>query len=134
MLWLGVMEVEQMPETQKLTLPVVNLARKNDDFRKVLWTGDKTQQVLMAIPEEGEIGGEVHEGHDQLLYFVAGTVIAKIGDVETTIADVDVSIVPSGVLHNFRNAGSGMLKLFATYSPPEHAPGTEHATKAEADQ
>jgi hypothetical protein len=26
-----------------------------------------------------------------------------------------------------------MLKLFTTYSPPEHKPGTEHATKAEAD-
>ncbi|SEO26215.1 Mannose-6-phosphate isomerase, cupin superfamily [Pseudorhodobacter antarcticus] len=126
-----------MSETQKLTLPVVNLARKNDEFRKVLWTGDKTQLVLMAIPERGEIGGEVHEGHeghDQLLYFVAGTGIAKIGDVETTIADGDVSIVPSGVFHNFRNTGSGMLKLFTTYSPPEHTPGTEHATKRDADQ
>lgn len=123
-----------MSETQKLTPPVVNLARKNDEFRKVLWTGDKTQLVLMAIPERGEIGGELHEGHDQLLYFVAGTGIAKIGDVETTIADGDVSIVPSGVFHNFRNTGSGMLKLFTTYSPPDHAPGTEHATKRDADQ
>ena len=39
----------------------------------------------------------------------------------------------SGVFHSFRNTGSGMLKLFTTYSPPEHEPGTEHATKAEAD-
>jgi mannose-6-phosphate isomerase-like protein (cupin superfamily) len=128
------MEVEQMPETKKMTLPVVDLARKNDEFRKVLWTGDKTQLVLMAIPEGGEIGGEVHKGHDQLLYFVAGTGVAKIGDVETTVADGDVSIVPSGVFHNFRNTGSGMLKLFTTYSPPEHEPGTEHATKAEANE
>ena len=122
-----------MSETQKMSLPVVKLARENDEFRKVLWTGDNTQLVLMAIPEGGEIGGEVHEGHDQLLYFVAGTGVAKIGDVETEIADGDVSIVPSGQFHNFRNTGSGMLKLFTTYSPPEHAPGTEHATKAEAD-
>jgi len=34
---------------------------------------------------------------------------------------------------NFRNTGSGMLKLFTTYSPPEHEPGTEYATKAEAE-
>jgi len=122
-----------MSETQKMTLPVVDLARENDEFRKVLWTGDKTQLVLMAIPEGGEIGGEVHEGHDQLLYFVSGSGVAKIGDVETTVADGDVSIVPSGSFHNFRNTGSGMLKLFTTYSPPEHEPGTEHATKAEAD-
>jgi len=122
-----------MTETQNLSLPVVTLARENEEFRKVLWTGDKTQLVLMAIPEDGEIGGEVHEGHDQLLYFVAGSGLAKIGEVETKITDGDVSIVPSGTFHNFRNTGSGMLKLFTTYSPPEHAPGTEHATKTEAD-
>ncbi|MFN4130752.1 MAG: cupin domain-containing protein [Paracoccaceae bacterium] len=122
-----------MPETQKLSLPVVELARQNDEFRQVLWTGEMTQLVLMAIPEGGEIGGEVHKGHDQLLYFVAGSGIAKIGETESAIADGDVSIVPSGVFHNFSNTGAGMLKLFTTYSPPEHEPGTEHATKAEAD-
>ncbi len=119
-----------MLETQEMTLPVVDLARENGEFRKVLWTGDMTQLVLMAIPE----GGEVHEQHDQLLYFVAGTGVARIGDVETDIADGDVSIVPSGVFHNFRNTGSGMLKLFTTYSQPEHEPGSEHATKADADE
>jgi mannose-6-phosphate isomerase-like protein (cupin superfamily) len=122
-----------MSETRTLSLPVVDLARENDEFRKVLWTGEKTQLVLMAIPEGGEIGGEVHEGHDQLLYFVEGTGMAKIGEAECEVVDGDVSIVPSGTFHNFRNTGSGMLKLSTTYSPPEHEPGTEHATRSEAD-
>ena len=120
-----------MPETQKMTLPVVDLSRKTDGSRKVLWTGDKTQLVLMAIPEGGEIGGE---WHDQLLYFVAGTGVVKIGDVETTVADGDISIVPSGVFHNFRNIGASRLKLLTPYSPSEHTPGTEHAIKVEAGQ
>lgn len=122
-----------MSEVQKLTLPVVDLARENEQFRQVLWTGENVQLVLMAIPEGGEIGGEVHKGHDQLLYFVAGTGVAKIGEVEAEVTDGDVSIVPSGAFHNFRNTGSGVLKLFTTYSPPEHDAGTQHATKAEAD-
>ncbi len=122
-----------MSETTKLALPVVQLARENEEFRKVLWTGEQAQLVLMAIPEGGEIGGEVHEGHDQLLYFVAGSGVARIGETECAIGDGDVAIVPSGTFHNFRNTGSGMLKLFTTYSPPEHAPGTEHVTKSEAD-
>ncbi len=121
-----------MPETSKVTLPIARLARENEEFRKVLWTGEKTQLVLMAIPEGCEIGGEVHEGHDQLLYFVAGTGEAKIGDTIGPVGEGDVAIVPSGAYHNFRNTGSGMLKLYTTYSPPEHAPGTEHATKSEA--
>lgn len=123
-----------MTETSKHTLPIVQLARENDEFRKVIWTGEKTQLVLMAIPEGGEIGGEVHEGHDQLLYFVAGSGKARIGEIENEVTEGDVSIVPSGVYHNFINTGIGMLKLFTTYSPPEHEPGTEHVTKAESEQ
>jgi mannose-6-phosphate isomerase-like protein (cupin superfamily) len=122
-----------MAEVDRLTFPIAEMARTNDEFRQVVWTGDKTQLVLMAIPEGGEIGGEVHEGHDQLLYFVEGTGRAVIGDTEATVAAGDVSVVPSGTFHNFTNTGAGMLKLYTTYSPPEHAPGTEHETKAEAD-
>lgn len=122
-----------MSEHETLVMPIAKMARSNDKFRDVVWTGDKTQLVLMAIPEGGEIGGEVHEGHDQLLYFVAGSGVARIGETECKIADGDVSIVPSGVFHNFRNTGSGMLKLFTTYSPPEHERGTEHATKSDAE-
>lgn len=55
-----------------------------------------------------EIGGEVHVGHDQLLYFVAGSGLATIGETETEVADGDVSIVLSGVFHNFRNTGSDL--------------------------
>lgn len=122
-----------MTETTKRTLPVVQMALDNEEFRQVIWTGEQTQLVLMAIPEGGEIGAETHEGHDQMLYFVAGSGLAKIGDTEYPVREGDVSIVPSGVFHNFKNTGKGMLKLFTTYSPPEHEPGTEHATKAEAE-
>ena len=122
-----------MAETNKLNIPVVQMARDNTKFRDTIWTGDKSQLVLMAIPEGGEIGGEVHKGHDQLLYFVSGTGKAKIGETEYDVAEGDVSIVPSGQFHNFRNTGTGPLKLYTTYSPPEHEPGTEHETKADAD-
>lgn len=120
-------------ETTELTLPIARLARENEEFRKVLWTGDKTQLVLMAIPEGGEIGGEVHEGRDQLLWFVSGTGEAWIGETTVPIGEGDVAIVPSGASHNFRNTGSDMLKLYTTYSPPEHEPGTQNATKGEAE-
>ncbi|MDZ7680888.1 MAG: cupin domain-containing protein [Fodinibius sp.] len=122
-----------MKEVNETTLPIVKMAKENDEFRQVLWTGDNTQLVLMAIPAGGEIGGEVHEGHDQLLYFVEGEGQATIGDTKVPVGAGEVSIVPSGTFHNFRNTGNGMLKLYTTYSPPEHAPGTEHETKKQAD-
>lgn len=121
-----------MKETDKTTLPIVRMARENEEFRQVIWTGENSQLVLMAIAEGGEIGGEVHEGHDQLLWFVEGEGLAKIGEREEAVRAGDVSIVPSGSWHNFRNTGRGMLKLYTTYSPPEHEPGTEQATKPDS--
>lgn len=122
-----------MQETEKTTIPIVQMAKENSDYRKVVMTGDKIQVVLMAIPEGGEIGGETHEGHDQVLIFVAGNGSAQIGDTVVPIAEGHLSFVPSGIFHNFINTGQGPLKLYTMYGPPEHEAGTEHATKAEAD-
>jgi len=44
-----------MSEKHKLALPVVEYARENDEFRKVLWTDDKTRLELMVVP-----GGSEH--------------------------------------------------------------------------
>jgi mannose-6-phosphate isomerase-like protein (cupin superfamily) len=41
--------------------------------------------------------------------------------------------VPAGTRHNLANTGTQDLRLFTVYSPPQHAPGTIHRTKAEAD-
>lgn len=122
-----------MDKTDKTTLPIVQMAKENSEFRKVVTTGEKMQVVLMAIPEGDEIGGETHEGHDQVLLFVEGSGKAKIGDTVTPVGEGHMSFVPSGAYHNFINDGEGPLKLYTMYSPPEHEPGTEHATKAEAE-
>ena len=121
-----------MQETDKTTLPIVQMAKDNDQFRKVVKTGDKMQVVLMAIAENDEIGGETHEGHDQVLIFVSGSGKAKIGETVVPVSAGHMSFVPSGAYHNFINDGQGPLKLYTMYSPPEHAPGTEHRTKDDA--
>jgi mannose-6-phosphate isomerase-like protein (cupin superfamily) len=41
--------------------------------------------------------------------------------------------VRAGTRHNFLNTGDQPLRLITIYAPPEHAPGTVHQTKAEAD-
>jgi mannose-6-phosphate isomerase-like protein (cupin superfamily) len=122
-----------MEEATKTTVPIVQMARENSQFRKVIMTGEKMQVVLMAIPPGGEIGAETHEGHDQVLIFVAGTGKAQIGDTVTSVGEGHLSFVPSGAFHNFINDGAGPLKLFTMYGPPEHEAGIEHATKAVAD-
>jgi mannose-6-phosphate isomerase-like protein (cupin superfamily) len=41
--------------------------------------------------------------------------------------------VLAGTRHNLVNEGTGDLKLYTVYAPPQHAEGTIHRTKAEAD-
>jgi mannose-6-phosphate isomerase-like protein (cupin superfamily) len=109
-------------------------AEKYADFRRVLWTGEKTQLVIMTIPPGGEIGEEVHEDIDQILTFVSGTGEAKVGGATKKVAQGDLVVVPAGTKHNFVNAGPNPLVLYTVYGPPEHADKAVHKTKEEADE
>jgi mannose-6-phosphate isomerase-like protein (cupin superfamily) len=109
-------------------------AEQNPDFRRVLWTGEHTQLVIMTIPPGGEIGEEVHEDTDQILTFVSGTGKAIVSGSERNVAQGDLVVVPAGLKHNFVNTGPLPLVLYTVYGPPEHADGAVHATKEEADR
>ena len=108
-------------------------AEKSPDFRRVLWTGEHSQLVIMTIPPDGEIGEEVHEDLDQILTFVSGTGKAIVGGAEKNVAQGDLVVVPAGKKHNFLNTGPNPLILYTVYGPPEHADGAVHETKEEAD-
>jgi mannose-6-phosphate isomerase-like protein (cupin superfamily) len=112
---------------------IVARAKTNSYFREVLATGPNSQVVVMSIPPGGEIGSEVHPDVDQVLVFVQGEGQAIL-DGETSAVGVDRLVhVPAGTRHNFVNTGKIDLRLYTVYAPPEHAPGTIHKTKAEAD-
>lgn len=112
---------------------IATVAEASADFRRVLWTGEHSQLVLMTIPSGEEIGEEVHEANDQLLTFVSGAGLAVVAGEERAVAAGDLVAVPAGTLHNFVNTGPNPLILYTVYGPPDHADGTVHATKAEAD-
>ena len=46
---------------------------ENSDFRKVLYTGQHIQLVLMSLKVGEDIGEEVHENNDQFFRFECGT-------------------------------------------------------------
>jgi mannose-6-phosphate isomerase-like protein (cupin superfamily) len=109
-------------------------AEKSPDFRRVLWTGEHTQLVIMTIPPGGEIGEETHPDNDQILTFVSGTGKAIVSGAEKNVAQGDLVVVPAGHKHNFINTGPNPLILYTVYGPPEHADGAVHKTKEEADK
>jgi mannose-6-phosphate isomerase-like protein (cupin superfamily) len=114
-------------------IDIHRLAMENSAFRRVLETGEHCQVVLMSIPPGGEIGEEIHDHVDQVLAFVAGAGEAVLGGQRSSVGPGHLAFVPAGTKHNFVASGDGDLKLYTIYSPPEHAPGTVHETKVEAD-
>ena len=108
-------------------------AEKSPDFRRVLWTGEHTQLVIMTIPKGGEIGEEIHEV-DQILTFVSGTGQAIVSGQKKNVAQGDLVVVPAGKKHNFLNTGPNPLVLYTVYGPPEHADGAVHETMVVADE
>lgn len=113
---------------------IENLTLQNSNFRKVLFTGEHSQLVVMCLKPEEEIGMEVHQNVDQFFRIEQGT--AKfIIDNEEVIAESEFAvIVPAGSNHNVINIGVDDLKLYTIYSPANHPDGTIHATKEEAEE
>lgn len=112
---------------------IVAAARENTYFRRVLSTGPNAQVVVMSIAPGGEIGEEVHGDVDQILAFVEGEGVAIMEGEESAVMAGRLVHVPAGTRHNVVNRGSRDLRLYTVYAPPQHAPGTIHRTRAEAE-
>jgi mannose-6-phosphate isomerase-like protein (cupin superfamily) len=110
----------------------VELARRNEAFRRTIVTGELSQVVVMAIQPGEDIGEETHEG-DQTLLFVEGEGKAVLEGESEPVRAGDLVFVPAGTLQNFINAGPEPLRLVTIYAPPEHPDGTVRETKADAE-
>ncbi len=106
-------------------------AKDNGYFRHVLATGAHVQVVIMSIPPGGDIGEEVHDDNDQILYLVEGSGEAILAGEATPFEVGDLVLVPAGTQHNFRTTGEQAMKIITAYAPPHHPDGTIHETKAD---
>ena len=122
-----------MGQVSQDRVDILQAAWTNDAFRRVVLTGEHEQVVVMTIPAGGEIGEEVHPGTDQVLAFIDGHGRAELDGEPSPIGPNDLVFVHAGTRHNFVNTGESPLRLITVYAPPEHAPGTVHQTKEEAD-
>jgi mannose-6-phosphate isomerase-like protein (cupin superfamily) len=104
---------------------------QNDMFRKVLFTAEHSQLVVMSLKPGEDIGTETHE-LDQFIRVESGRGAARLNGVDYPIEDGTAVIIPAGTEHNIKNSGQEALKLYTIYSPPEHKDGIVHATKRDA--
>lgn len=106
----------------------------NENFRKVVHTGQHSQLVLMSLLPKEAIGLEVHATTDQFLRIEKGDGKAILNGHDHVLKDGSVIIVPAGTKHNIVNTSAdNPLKLYTVYSPAHHKDGTIHKTKKEAE-
>ena len=102
----------------------------NSDYRRVLFTAENIQLVLMCLEAGDEIGKEVHH-LDQFIRIEEGEGTVVLDGEEFLLVSDQAVIIPKGVEHNVINTGKGKLKLYSLYAPPEHKDNTIHKTKAD---
>lgn len=108
---------------------------KNENFRKVLYTGKHSQLVLMSLAPGQEIGEEIHSENDQFFRFESGIGKCVVDGTEYELSDGVAVVVPAGASHNIVNTSeSESLKLYTIYSPAHHKDGIVRTTKEEAEQ
>ena len=107
---------------------------ENSNFRKVLYTGEHSQLVLMSLLPKEEIGMEVHLENDQFFRFEKGEGQCVIDGNVYELRDGVAIVVPAGAKHNIINTSETEdLKMYTIYSPAHHQDGIVRATKQEAE-
>lgn len=109
---------------------IEKVTTENTDYRRVLYTGEHSQLVVMSLEPGVEIGEEVHH-LDQFIRIEEG--IAKLilnGVDEYILKDDWAVVIPAGIKHNVINEGDAPVKLYSIYSPAEHKDGVVQQTKA----
>lgn len=113
---------------------IENEAVANTNFRKILYTANHCQLVLMSLRPGEEIGMETHQSNDQFFRVEKGHGKCLIDGHEYELNDGDAVVVPSGAKHNIINLSeTENLKLYTIYSPPHHKDGIIRATKQDAE-
>jgi mannose-6-phosphate isomerase-like protein (cupin superfamily) len=108
---------------------------ENTNFRKVIYTANHCQLVLMNLQPGEEIGTETHAENDQFLRFEGGKGKCYIDGNEYDVSDGFAVIVPAGAEHNVVNVSeSDQLKIYTIYSPPHHKDGIVRSTKKDAEE
>lgn len=108
-------------------------AIENMNFRRVLYTAQHSQLVIMSLKPGEDIGLETHQ-LDQYIQVIEGSGEAILDQLRSAIQPGFAVLVAAGTSHNIVNTGKIALKLTTLYAPPNHRDGVVHATRADADK
>lgn len=114
---------------------IEKLTIENENFRRVLYSSEHMQLVLMTLQPREEIGQEIHQENDQFFRFESGEGKVIVGETKYDVSDGDVVIIPAGTSHNVVNTSNlDLLKMYTIYAPAHHKDGIIRKTKEEAEK
>lgn len=111
---------------------IVAEARRNVYYRRVVYTGERSQLVVMALRPHEDVGAEMHRAVEQTIVIVDGLATVVLDGRQQTAHGGDAIVITPGTYHNV-TAGPRGLKLFTIYTPPNHIHGRVHRTRADAE-
>jgi len=117
---------------------VNKLTLSNDDFRKVIFTDNNQQLVLMSLLPGEDIGMEIHYNVTQFIRIEKGSGEAALnwgtGTRRVYLSDDSFLMIPAGTEHNiFNTSKTEKMKLYTIYSPPNHPSNRIDRYKPEDD-
>jgi mannose-6-phosphate isomerase-like protein (cupin superfamily) len=117
-----------------LKIPIESATLRNTNFRKVIYTSEHSQLVLMRLKPKEEIGEEVHKDNDQFFRFESGEGKCIVDGHDYILHAGDAIVIPAGARHNIINTHEEKdMKMYTIYSPPHHKDGIIRGTKKEAE-
>ncbi len=112
---------------------IEEITEQNSNFRKVIYTGNHLQLVVMSLKPGEDIGEEVHPKVDQFFRVEEGEGKVIMNGEETMFSEGFAVVVPSGTKHNLINTSETEdLRLYTIYTPANHLEDVVHATKEDA--
>jgi len=112
---------------------IQNVTLSGEDFRRVLYTGNHVQLVVMTMAPGEEAGPATRVDQDFFVRVEAGQGQVSI---DGTVIDITANsgiIVPAGALYKLGNTGPGPMKLSMIYTSPPFASNSVRTTRSEAD-
>jgi mannose-6-phosphate isomerase-like protein (cupin superfamily) len=125
-----------MKERIRIRFDIEQESIDNKNYRKVIFTGDHLQVVLMSLKPNEMIGLEIHPHTDQFFRIEKGRALFLLSSTEESrptehvLVNGDALVVPAGTWHNIKNdSARAYLKLYTIYAPPKHPAGTIERSK-----
>lgn len=113
---------------------IEEITLNNADYRKVLFTTDHSQLVVMSLKPGEEVGMEKHDNNDQFIRIEKGNGKAIINNEENILKDGSAIVIPAKTYHNIINTSTTeCLKLYTIYSPANEPPNLVQHIKPEIE-